>query len=61
MAEYLADAASHAKEVIEINPAQEDFSNHEARKMPLSIVIDPDEDALVMKQEIFGPILAIKP
>lgn len=61
MTNFLSDAASRSKDVIEINPVQEDFSDHAARKMPLSLVIDPDEDALVMKQEIFGPILPIKP
>jgi len=33
----------------------------ESRRMPVSLVIDPDEGLGVMREEIFGPILPVKP
>lgn len=57
--EYLADAQQSEAEVIEVNPANEK-AIPEKRKMPLYLVVDPAEDLLVMRHEIFGPILPIK-
>src|SRR5207302_1938043 len=31
------------------------------RRMPMSLVIDPDDSLGVMREEIFGPILPVKP
>ena len=31
------------------------------RRMPLSLVVDPPEELGVMQEEIFGPILAVRP
>lgn len=61
MRNYLSDAAGRAKKIVEINPGQEEFSDPSTKKLPLSIIIDPDDDSLVMREEIFGPILSIKP
>lgn len=33
----------------------------DSRGMPLSLVIDPPEDLTLMREEIFGPILPVKP
>ncbi|MDB5987404.1 MAG: aldehyde dehydrogenase [Nevskia sp.] len=33
----------------------------DSRRMPLSLVIDPPEDLALMREEIFGPILPVRP
>lgn len=57
---YLDDARARGVNVIEINPANEDFSAQRARKMPLTLLFDPPDDSLVMQNEIFGPLLPVK-
>jgi coniferyl-aldehyde dehydrogenase len=57
---YLDDARAKGGEVIEVNPANEDFAGSNGTKMPLFIVRNPDDSMLVMQDEIFGPVLPIK-
>lgn len=57
---YLDDAKAKGGEVIEINPANEDFGASNRHKMPLYLVRNPTEDMKVMQEEIFGPVLPIK-
>ena len=57
---YLDDARAKGAEVIEINPANEDFSASNGNKMPLYLVRNPTDDMTVMQEEIFGPVLPIK-
>ena len=57
---YLEEAKSKSAEVIEINPAGENFSQQPHHKIAPHIIVDPDEDLQVMQDEIFGPILPIK-
>jgi len=56
----VADARAKGAEVIEVNPANEDFSNTNSRKMPLTILRNVTEDMTAMQEEIFGPVLPIK-
>lgn len=56
---YLQDAKVRGVEVVEINPVQEDFVGHKARKVPPTLLIEPSEDCLVMQNEIFGPLLPV--
>ncbi len=56
----VADARDKGAEVIEVNPGNEDFSNTNARKMPLTILKNVTDDMQAMQEEIFGPILPIK-
>ncbi len=59
--EYIDDARANGAEIVEINPAGEDFSEQSGtNKMPLSLVMEPNDDAHVMQDEIFGPVLPIK-
>lgn len=58
---YLSDAREKGTEVIELNPVSEGFDQQENCKMAPHIVIDPSDDALVMQDEIFGPVLPVKP
>ena len=57
---YLDDAREKGANVVEINPAEEDFSQQEHHKIPPTIVLDPSDDMKVMQDEIFGPILPVK-
>lgn len=54
------DARDKGADVIEINPADEDFSNTNARKMPLTILRNVTDDMEAMQDEIFGPVLPVK-
>lgn len=56
----VADARDKGAEVIEINPAEEDFSNTNSRKMPLTILRNVSDDMQAMQEEIFGPVLPVK-
>ncbi|GMM94452.1 coniferyl aldehyde dehydrogenase [Qipengyuania sp. MTN3-11] len=54
------DARDKGAEVIEVNPGNEDFSNTNARKMPLTILRNVTDDMQAMQEEIFGPVLPVK-
>lgn len=56
----VADAREKGAEVIEVNPGNEDFSNTNARKMPLTILKNVTDDMKAMQEEIFGPVLPVK-
>ncbi|MCG8609138.1 MAG: coniferyl aldehyde dehydrogenase [Pseudomonadales bacterium] len=56
---YLKDAAEKGARIIEINPAQEDFEG--SRKHPMTLLLDTNESMLIEQEEIFGPLLPIKP
>lgn len=57
---YLDDARAKGAEIVEVNPAHEDFANSNRNKMPLYLVRNPTDDMKVMQEEIFGPVLPIK-
>ena len=57
---YLSDAKEKGAEVVEINPANEDFSQQPHHKIPPTIVLNPTEDMQIMQEEIFGPVLPVK-
>ncbi len=56
---YLDDAREKGAEIVEINPAGENFSQQPHHKMPPHIVVNPSDDMAVMQDEIFGPILPV--
>lgn len=56
---YLADAKEKGAELIEVNPAGEDFASSNGNKMPLTILRNVNDDMKVMQDEIFGPILPV--
>jgi len=58
---YLDDAQAKGAKVVPINPADEDFSQQEHHRIPPTLVIDPKEDTQIMQEEIFGPLLPVKP
>jgi len=58
---YLADAEAHGAKVEAINPAGEDFSSQQnSYKIPPTLIIDPPQEAKVLEEEIFGPLLPIR-
>lgn len=57
---HIEDARAKGARVVEINPAKEDFSQQEHRKIPPTLILDPTEDMTVMQDEIFGPVLPVK-
>ena len=60
MQKNLDDALEHAEQVITINPADEDFANNPLQKVAPTLIINPDDNAICMQDEIFGPLLPIK-
>ena len=57
---YVDEARERGVEVVEINPADEDFRQQSANKIAPTLLIDPPEDSAVMQEEIFGPVMPIK-
>jgi coniferyl-aldehyde dehydrogenase len=57
---WIDDARARGAEVITVNPAGEDFTTSNSRKMPLHIVRNPTDDMTVMQEEIFGPVLPVR-
>ena len=53
----IADAKEKGATVETINPANEDFSQQEAFKIPPTLVMNPTDDMAIMQEEIFGPVL----
>jgi coniferyl-aldehyde dehydrogenase len=59
--ENLEDARNKGAEIIECNPASEDFSGQQGtHKIPPTIVNKATDDMRILEEEIFGPLLPIK-
>jgi len=54
---YVEDAKARGARVLELNPAGESLDK--TRKLAPTLVLDPTEEMLVLREEIFGPILPI--
>lgn len=54
----LKDAEAHGAQIIALDDADDDRAN---RLMPLRLIVDPPENARVLTEEVFGPILPIVP
>ncbi len=57
---YIDDAHAKGADIEVVNPAGEDFSAANSRKMPLHIVRNVTDDMKIMQEEIFGPLLPVK-
>ncbi|MDP1631948.1 MAG: coniferyl aldehyde dehydrogenase [Caulobacter sp.] len=57
---HIDDARAKGAEIVEINPAGEDFSQQEHHKIPPTLILNPTDDMTVMQEEIFGPVLPVK-
>lgn len=56
---YLKDAREKGARIQPINPADEDFST--TNKIPMTLVLNTTDDMVIEQDEIFGPLLIIKP
>jgi len=57
---YLDDARAKGAEIVELNPAKEDFRQQPYHKIPPTLVLNPTDDMKIMQDEIFGPLLPVK-
>ncbi|MEQ9450112.1 MAG: coniferyl aldehyde dehydrogenase [Pseudomonadales bacterium] len=57
---YVEQARAKGAQVVEINPANEDFRQQPTHKIPPTLIIDPADDLAVMQDEIFGPVMPLK-
>ncbi len=57
---YIADARAKGAEIVELNPAKENFTQQPYHKIPPTLVLNPTDDMAIMKDEIFGPLLPVK-
>ncbi|VVM96515.1 coniferyl aldehyde dehydrogenase [Pseudomonas fluorescens] len=57
---YLAEARAAGVELIELNPAGEDFAAQAHHKIVPTLLDNPGDSLKVMQDEIFGPLLPIK-
>ena len=60
IADNLADAHDRGIKTVTINPANEDFSDNPKHKIAPTLIINPDDAATCMQDEIFGPLLPIR-
>ncbi|MES1200509.1 MAG: coniferyl aldehyde dehydrogenase [Pseudomonadota bacterium] len=56
----LDDARAKGATIVELNPAKEDFTQQEHRKMPPTLILGATDDMGVMQEEIFGPLLPVR-
>ena len=57
---YVEDAKHKGTRTIEINPANEDFTQQKAHVLNPILLINPSDDTQVMQEEIFGPLLPLR-
>ncbi|MFT5576549.1 MAG: coniferyl-aldehyde dehydrogenase [Bermanella sp.] len=57
---YIDEAKESGARVIELNPANEDWSDRSRHKIPLHIIVEPSDELKCMQDEVFGPVLNIK-
>ncbi|MFE3188000.1 aldehyde dehydrogenase family protein [Nocardia sp. NPDC059240] len=57
--DLLDEARDAGCAIVELQPTAK--VDRASRRMPLSLVLDPADDLGVMREEIFGPILVVKP
>jgi coniferyl-aldehyde dehydrogenase len=57
---YIEDLEERKIRVEVFNPAGESFDDPQKHKLPFIFPVEPDDDALIMQDEIFGPMLSIK-
>ncbi|GAB1426420.1 coniferyl aldehyde dehydrogenase [Thauera terpenica] len=62
LSRYVDDALDAGVKCVDINPARESFAKQPEgqHKMMPRLFINPDDERLIMKEEIFGPLLPIK-
>ncbi len=57
---YLDDLEARGTRTEVFNPAQESFDCPKKHKLPFVLAVEPDDNSLIMQEEVFGPMLSIK-
>jgi len=57
---YIDDLEARKVRIEVFNPAGEAFDDPQKHKLPFIMPVEPDDDSLIMQDEIFGPMLSIK-
>jgi coniferyl-aldehyde dehydrogenase len=57
---YVDEARAGGAQVIELKPDGEDLSQQEHRRIAPTLIINPSDEMMVMRDEIFGPVLPVK-
>ncbi len=57
----IADAKAKDANIVVLAPENEAWDDRERHKIPIHLIIDPSDDMNVMQEELFGPVLCIKP
>ena len=58
MTELLDDARSRGARIVSAAKVPESTTS---RRLPITLVVDPPDDSRIMREEIFGPLVAVKP
>ncbi len=57
LASYVSDAVEKGARTLEVNPREEKLDD--SKKLPVTLLLDVNDDMAVMQAEIFGPILPV--
>jgi coniferyl-aldehyde dehydrogenase len=57
----IEDARARGAEIVELNPAGEDFSEISERRIPPTLILGATDEMRALQEEIFGPLLPVVP
>lgn len=57
---YLDELERSSTQMVQFNPANENFDSPDKHKLPITFIVEPDNDLMIMQDEIFGPMLSVK-
>lgn len=57
---YVEQARSRGVRIERIDPANSDFTEQRGRRIPPTILVEPDDDLSIMQDEVFGPLLSVR-
>ena len=57
----IEDARAKGGEIVELNPAGEDFSEISERRIPPTLILGATDEMRALQEEIFGPLLPVVP
>ncbi|MEH6519245.1 MAG: coniferyl aldehyde dehydrogenase [Halioglobus sp.] len=58
---YIDEAREKGARVVQLSPESEDWSSRDTHKIPLHLIVDPDDSLACMQDEIFGAVMNVKP
>jgi coniferyl-aldehyde dehydrogenase len=58
---YITDARARGARVVTLAPEGEDWGDRTQHRVPIHLVINPSDDMQVMQEELFGPVLCLRP